>query len=58
MAEFHETRMGQKFFMADVPRLIAALERIADILEQRRVDEKKKQVIQDPFFGFLKGGSE
>ena len=31
--EFFQTRMGQKFYEADVPRMIKALERIADALE-------------------------
>lgn len=32
--QFFQTRMGQKFFNADVPRIIRALERIADQLEK------------------------
>ena len=34
MSDFYLTRMGQKFFNADVPRLIRVLERIADTLEK------------------------
>ena len=33
MPHFHETLRGRKFYEADVPRLIAALERIASQLE-------------------------
>ncbi len=33
MADFFQTRMGQKFYEADVPRIAKALERIADALE-------------------------
>lgn len=32
--QFFQTKMGMKFFNADVPRLIRALERIADQLEK------------------------
>lgn len=35
MTQFFQTRMGAKFFQADIPRLIEALERIAKQLEQR-----------------------
>lgn len=31
---FFQTRMGQKFYEADVPRIANALERIADALER------------------------
>lgn len=31
--QFHETRMGRKFYEAQLPALISALERIADVLE-------------------------
>jgi hypothetical protein len=31
--------MGQKFFTADIPRLIKALERIADALEQSQKEQ-------------------
>lgn len=34
MMDFIRTRMGQKFFNADVPRLIKVLERIAKQLEK------------------------
>lgn len=33
MTEFFKTLMGRKFYEADVPRLVNALERIADALE-------------------------
>jgi hypothetical protein len=32
--EFFQTRMGKKFYDADVPRITKALERIADALEE------------------------
>lgn len=32
MTEFFQTRMGHKFYEGTMPRLIAALERIADSL--------------------------
>lgn len=35
MVDFFQTRMGAKFFNADLPRLIKALERIATQLEER-----------------------
>jgi len=31
---FHETRMGRKFFEADVPRLIEVLERLVASLDR------------------------
>lgn len=31
--EFFQTRMGQKFYEADVPRIVKSLERIAEMLE-------------------------
>jgi hypothetical protein len=34
MAQFFETVMGHKFYGADVPRALKALERIADALEK------------------------
>lgn len=33
MPQFHETGYGRKFFEADLPRLVRALERIATQLE-------------------------
>ena len=35
MPQFHETRMGVKFFEADLPRIIAGLEKLADALDKR-----------------------
>jgi hypothetical protein len=32
MSEFFQTRMGQKFYEGTMPRLVKALERIADSL--------------------------
>jgi transposase-like protein len=34
MLEFFQTRLGHKFYEADVPRLITAMERIANALEK------------------------
>lgn len=34
MPEFFQTGMGQKFFEGTVPRIVKALERIADALEE------------------------
>ena len=34
MPEFFQTYMGKKFYEADVPRLIKALERIANLLQK------------------------
>lgn len=42
---FFETRMGRKFYEADVPRLIKVLERIADALD--RVAAKKERPPQE-----------
>ena len=33
MIDFYQTRMGQKFYESDVPRIAKALERIADKLD-------------------------
>ena len=38
--DFFQTKMGYKFFTADFPRLIKALERIADLLEKQSELEK------------------
>lgn len=35
MVQFFETRMGQKFYTSDVPRIATALERIATALEKQ-----------------------
>ena len=34
MIEFHNTGYGRKFYEADIPRIVKALERIADALEK------------------------
>lgn len=39
MAQFHETQYGKRFFDSQLPKLIKALERIADALENK---EKEK----------------
>ncbi len=33
MAQLHETQMGQKFFMKDIPNLIKSINRLADAME-------------------------
>lgn len=33
--EFFQTKMGHKFFNKDFPRLVRALEKIADMLEKK-----------------------
>ena len=43
MPEFHETKMGRYFYDGNVPRLIRALERIADALEKQN-EMKDKEV--------------
>ena len=35
MAQFHETTYGKRFFDSQLPKLIKALERIADALEKQ-----------------------
>lgn len=45
MPAFHETQMGRKFFESQVPKIIKALERIADALEEQNkpvIEEKEK----------------
>lgn len=41
MIQFFQSMMGRKFFDADVPRLIKALERIADALEKHNESASK-----------------
>ena len=41
MIQFHETGFGARFFDGQLPRLIAALERIADALEKDYETRKK-----------------
>ena len=36
MADFHETRMGQEFFLKNFPKLIKEVGRIADSLEGKK----------------------
>lgn len=35
MAQFHETQMGQKFLMKDMPNLIKGINRLADAMEKQ-----------------------
>lgn len=44
MAQFHETVMGQKFYTADVPRLLKTLERIAAALESSGTDKALEKI--------------
>lgn len=39
--QFFQTGMGQKFFEVTVPRMVKALERIADSLEEANARERK-----------------
>lgn len=34
MAQFHETVMGHRFYEADIPRMVKALERLAAAVER------------------------
>jgi hypothetical protein len=43
--EFFQTRMGSKFFEADLPRLIKAIERVADALAEKQPEKRKVWVI-------------
>jgi len=42
MFQFFQSMRGAKFFEADVPRLIRALERIADALEKLEARAKEE----------------
>ena len=44
MSEFYQTLMGRKFYDADVPRIVKALERIATALENQVDIEEMKQM--------------
>ena len=45
MAAFHETRYGKRFFDSQLPKLIKALECVADVLEKQNENknEEKKE---------------
>jgi len=45
--QFFQTLMGRKFFEADVPRLVRAVERIADALEQLSQQPKQNEKKED-----------
>ena len=49
MPDFYLTKMGQKFYNSDVPKIAKSLERIADALEFQNSEEKKqmKALIQN-----------
>ena len=42
MMEFIRTMYGKRFFDGQLPRLITALERIADALEKQNENKKEK----------------
>lgn len=42
MPAFHETVMGKRFFESQLPKVIKALERIADALE-KQIEIKKEE---------------
>lgn len=44
MNEFYQTLMGRKFYEADVPRIVKALERIVIALEKQEITEEMKQM--------------
>jgi len=39
MVELHNTLMGRKFYEADIPRIVKALERIATALENQNKND-------------------
>jgi hypothetical protein len=45
MIQFHETGYGRKFLEGDFPRLVAAMERIADALTQPKPDTSPTKVL-------------
>lgn len=47
MANLHETQMGQKFFLRDVPALIKGINRLADVLEKQEDKTEKKKEVKD-----------
>lgn len=48
MPEFHETRMGQKYYGADLPRMIEALEKIAEGLTMTATEAKAASTDESP----------
>ena len=44
--KFFQTRMGAKFFEGTVPRLVDALERIANALDDQRADSELMRICQ------------
>jgi hypothetical protein len=42
--DFFQTGIGRKFFESDVPKLIKAIERVADALVERKPDGEKRKV--------------
>ena len=47
MPEFFKTRMGHKFYEADIPRLTVALEKIGHLLETLNEREDKKWKLEE-----------
>lgn len=48
MSEFYQTRMGRKFYGADFPRMVDALERIARALERLELHDQLHQTGETP----------
>lgn len=48
MPEFFQTGMGQKFFEGTVPRIVKALERIADALEKQNETKSPEAIAERP----------
>lgn len=47
MIEFHNTKMGRKFYEADLPRLIEVLDRIGKHMEQSNQLQEKKYKLDE-----------
>jgi hypothetical protein len=47
MNDFHKTAMGRKFYDNDIPKLISALEKIANKLDESNKLEEKKFKLEE-----------
>lgn len=47
MIQFHETKMGQKFFMGDFPKFIKEVGRLADAIEESNRIAKEKEAKEE-----------
>lgn len=47
MNDFHKTVMGQKFYTADLPRLITVLEKIATKMDESNKLEEKRFKLEE-----------